>query len=156
MRKTLYVLLFSFLALGMSSCKEQEATEKFEIENLVGTWELSSTKTYDREAKFLEQIFPSDDYGCGLMTWTYTTDKIDILQFVGKDENGNCLEKIVGLNYTLQNNNINTLDELGIEEKMLITNLTNDELVVMVSLPNPVKEDANSIKYTEISYKRIK
>lgn len=156
MRKTLYVLLFSFLALGMSSCKEQEATEKFEIEDLVGTWELSSTKTYDREAKFIEQIFPSDDYGCGLMTWTYTTDKIDIHQFVGKDENGNCLEEIVGLNYTLQNNNISTLDELGIEDKMLITNLTNDELVVMVSLPNPVKEDANSIKYTEISYKRIK
>lgn len=149
-------LLFSLLILGMSSCKEQEAAKKYEIEDLVGTWELSSTKTYDREAKFLEQIYPTDDYGCGLMTWTYTTDKIDILKYVGKDENGNCLEEIVGLNYTLQNNNINTLDELGIEDKMLITNLTNDELVVMVSLPNPAQEDANSIKYTEISYKKVK
>lgn len=149
-------LLFSLVTLGMSSCKDQEATKEYEIENLVGTWELSWTKIYDREAKFLEQINPTDDYGCGLMTWTYTTDKIDILNYVGKDENGNCLEEIVGLNYTLQNNNINTLDELGIKDKMLITNLTNDELVVMVSLPNPAQEEANAIKYTEISYKRVK
>lgn len=156
MRKILSILLLALLTLGMSSCKEQEPTKVYEIENLVGIWELSSAKIYDRESKFLSDTTPKDEYGCGYLTWTYTTDKIDILTYVGKDEDGNCLEEIISLNYTLENNNIKTLDEFGIEEKMLITSLTDDEFVFMTALPNPINEDANSIKYTEITCKRVK
>lgn len=152
----LSILLLSLLTLGMSSCKEQEVIKEFKGENLVGTWQLSSAKIYDREAKFLSDTSPKDQYGCGYMTWMYTTDKIDILNYVGKDESGNCLEERISLTYTLRKNTIHTLDELGIEEEMLITSLTNDELVVMATLPNPENDKENSIKYTELTYKRVK
>ena len=156
MRKMLSILLLSLLTLGVSSCKEQEVVKEFKAENLVGTWQLSSAKIYDREAKFLSDTSPKNQYGCGYMTWTYTTDKINILNYAGKDESGNCLEEITSLTYTLRKNTIHTLDELGIEEEMLITSLTNDELVVMATLPNPENDKENSIKYTELTYKRVK
>ncbi|MCC9044052.1 lipocalin family protein [Myroides sp. M-43] len=156
MRKMLAILLLSLLTVGMSSCKQQEVTKEYKAESLVGTWELSSGKIFDREAKFLTDTNPKDEYGCGYMTWTYSTDKIDILNYVGKDESGNCLEEITSLKYTLRKNSMHTLDELGIEAEILITSLTNDELVVMATLPNPENDKENSIKYTELSFKRVK
>lgn len=156
MRKRISILLLSVLIVGVSNCKKKETSKEYEIADLVGVWELSSAKLYDREAKFLTETSPKDEYGCGYITWTYTTDKIDILTYVGKDENGNCLEELVRLNYTLQNNTIKTLDDLGMAEEMSITNLTPDELVFMTALPNPIPDRDNAIKYTEIRCKRVK
>jgi hypothetical protein len=45
---------------------------------------------------------------------------------------------------------------MGIEEGMLITSLSDDELVVMITLPNPVEENKNTVKYVELGYKRVK
>lgn len=160
MKRIFVFILVSVFTMGMSSCnekgKKEETKEVYTTGDLIGTWELAWTKTYDREVKFVEDIAPADDYGCGLMTWTYTADKLDILNYVGKDEAGKCQEEITNLTYTLDDNNINTKDDQGIEEKMLITNLTKDELVIMTTLPNPVEQNKNSVKYVELGYKRVK
>lgn len=149
-------ILLSVLVIGTSSCNEKETKEVYEKENLVGTWELSWTKVYDREVKFLEQIMPTDDYGCGQMNWIFTARDIEIVKYIGKDENDSCLEEVTNLTYTLKNNSIHTLDDLGVEEEMLITNLTDGELVIMTTLPNPIEQNDNAIKYVEIGYKRVK
>ncbi|MGL5276543.1 lipocalin family protein [Myroides sp.] len=156
MKKVLFALLLSIVMIVVSSCNEKETKEVYEKENLIGTWELAWTKTYDREVKFLEDIVPTDDYGCGLMTWAYTVDKLDIINYIGKDESGKCLEQMTSLTYTLKDNNISTKDDQGVEEGMLITNLTKDELVVMTTLPNPIEENRNTVKYVELGYKRVK
>ncbi|MHC5202745.1 lipocalin family protein [Myroides sp. LJL119] len=156
MKKVLSVLLFTLLIIMINGCKEKEEIKNYKIENLIGTWELSSAKIYDRELKFLTQTDPKDQYGCGFITWIYTSDKIQIINYTGKDQNGNCLEQIIDLTYTLENNNIITLDELGIKEKMLITDLSKDELVFLTQLPNEKNDDANFIKYVKIWCKRVK
>lgn len=156
MRKVLSVVLLFVVMIVVSSCNEKETTEVYNQDSLIGTWELSWTKTYDREVKFLEDIVPADNYGCGVMTWTYTVDKLDILNYTGKDENGNCLEDVTNLTYTLQDNKIGTKDDQGVEEGMLITSLTDDELVVMTTLPNPIEDNKNAVKYVELGYKRVK
>lgn len=156
MKKIVSLVLLVILTLGMHSCKEQEATKTDELGDVVGTWELSSAKLYDREAKFLTETTPKDEFGCGNLTWIFTKDKIEILTYVGKDENGNCLEEIIRLNYTLQDHTIHTVDDTGVKEEMLITHLTEDEFTFMTSLPNPLNKEDNAIKYTEIRCKRVK
>lgn len=157
MKRMFLFILLSVFVMGMNSCNEKEEAKKvYTTDNLIGTWELAWTKTYDREVKFLEDIVPTDDYGCGIMTWTYTADKLDIINYIGKDENGKCLEEMTNLTYTLQDNNISTKDDQGVEEGMLITSLSDDELVVMTTLPNPVEENRNTVKYVELGYKRVK
>lgn len=103
----------------------------------------------------MEQIDAQDEFGCGHMTWTYSTDKIAILNYIGKGEGGNCLEEITSLNYTLQKGTIHTLDDLGIAQEMLITSLTIEELVVMTTLSKPMEDKANAIKYAELRYRRV-
>ena len=155
MHKRLAILLLSMVLLGMSSCKEQEESKAYSIDDLVGVWALSSAKIYDREAKFLADTSPKDNDGCGAMTWTYASDKLEVLTYVGKDEDGNCLEEVISFDYTLEGNSLKTVDDLGIEGEMLITSLTKDELVFMTALPNPVNDSVNAIKYTEINCQRV-
>lgn len=156
MKKIVPLILLVILTLGMHSCKEQETTKTDKTADVVGTWELSSAKLYDREAKFLTETTPKDEFGCGNLTWIFTTDQIEILTYVGKDENGNCLEEIIRLSYTLQDHTIHTVDDTGVKEEMLITHLTEDEFTFMTSLPNPLNKEDNAIKYTEIRCKRVK
>lgn len=156
MKKIFSFLLVSVLLLGMSSCKEQEATKGYEIENLIGKWELASAKIYDREAKFLSDTSPKNEMGCGPLTWVFTADQIEIHTYSGKDKEGHCMEEVIRLSYTLQNSTIHTIDDTGVKEEMLITHLTEDEFAFMTSLPNPIDDKANAIKYTEITCKRVK
>ncbi|MDM1046263.1 lipocalin family protein [Myroides sp. 1354] len=156
MKKIFPLLLLVTFALGLHSCKEQKETKIDKLSEVVGRWELTSAKLYDREAKFLTETTPKDEFGCGNLTWIFTTDQIEILTYIGKDENGNCLEEIIRLKYTIQDHTIHTIDDMGVKEEMLITHLTEDEFTFMTSLPNPLNEKNNAIKYTEISCKRIK
>ncbi|MBB1139016.1 lipocalin family protein [Myroides sp. WP-1] len=156
MKKIVNLFLLVVLTLGLQSCKEQEATKVYELEDLVGTWKLSSAKLYDREAKFLADTSPKDEYGCGPITWVFTSDRIEVHRYTGKDPNGQCLEEVLHLQYTLQNNTIHTLDDNGMKDEMLLTNLTSDEVVFMTSFPNPLNEENNAIKYTEIRCKKVK
>lgn len=156
MKKIFSLLFLVAFALGLHSCKEQKETKIDKLSEVVGRWELTSAKLYDREAKFLTETTPKDDFGCGKLTWIFTTDKIEILTYAGKDENGNCLEEIIRLNYTLQDHTIHTVDDTGVKDEMLITYLTEDEFTFMTSLPNPLNKEDNAIKYTEIRCKRVK
>ncbi|WHT39704.1 lipocalin family protein [Myroides sp. mNGS23_01] len=156
MRKRLFLLLFVVFPLAMSSCKEQEATKPYELEDLVGRWELVSAKLYDREAKFLTDTSPKNEMGCGTLTWVFTADQLEIHTFIGKDEKGHCIEEVIHLSYTLQNSTIHTIDDTGVKEEMLITQLTEDEFTFMTSLPLPLDDKVNAIKYTELRCRRVK
>ena len=156
MKKVLPIVLIITLLMGINSCKKQEGIKAYETTDLVGTWELASAKLYDREAKFLTETTPRDAFECGFLTWIFTTDQIEILTYVGKDENDNCLEERTILRYTLENNTIKTIDDSGFEEEMLISHLTADDFIFMTSLPHPDKKDENAIQYTEIQCKRVK
>ncbi|MDM1407057.1 lipocalin family protein [Myroides sp. DF42-4-2] len=156
MRKKISLVAVALCAIAVIACKKQEATTHYQSEQLLGVWELSSAKIYDKEAKFLSDTTPKDDFGCGRLTWIYTTDQLDILSYVGQDNTGNCLEEKTSLRYTLQANTIKTTDERGVEDELLITSLTDDELVVMTALPTAVPDTVNAIKYVELRCKRVK
>ncbi|MGG5507667.1 MULTISPECIES: lipocalin family protein [unclassified Myroides] len=156
MKKKVHLFLLVILTLALYSCKEQEATKTYREADVIGTWELTSARLYDREAKFLTETTPKDEFGCGNLTWIFTTDQIELVTYIGKDENDQCLEEVIQLSYTLQDHTIHTVDDTGVKEEMLITHLTEDEFTFMTSLPNPLNKEDNAIKYTEIRCKRVK
>lgn len=150
MRKVILFIVVCFLTIV--SCQEKVS---YTIDDLGGAWSSIAVKSFDADKKLIEDTLPKDDYNCGQMIWTIGMDEIDVMHYVGRDKDDNCMEAHTILKYSVAKDVISTIDENGIHEHFEIVNLTKDILTVMVKLPKPVEYNGSAFQYVELTYEKL-
>lgn len=150
MRKVVLFMVVCFLT--MVSCQEKTSYTK---DDLAGAWSSITVKSFDADKKLIEESVPKDDFNCGQMIWTIGADEIDVMHYVGRDGDDNCIEAHTILKYSVAKDVISTIDENGIQEHFEIMNLTKDILTVMVKLAKLVEYNGSAFQYVELTYEKL-